>query len=103
GNLANAPAQPPPVTNQLGTADTVLKIPNYTSSASTNDIYQCFVLPLRLTNGKYISAAEIVPGNNSIVHHVLLYQDTTVGHAAQQLDNASPGPEIGRASCRERV
>jgi len=91
GNLASAPPQPPPVTNQLGTADTVLKIPNYTSTASTNDIYQCFVLPLRLANGKYISAAEIVPGNNSIVHHVLLYQDTTAGHAAQQLDNASPG------------
>ncbi len=92
GNLANAPAPPPPLSNQLGTPDTVLKIPNYTSNATTNDVYQCFVLPLRLPVGKYISAAEIVPGNSSIVHHVLLYQDTTTTHQAQQLDNASAGP-----------
>jgi hypothetical protein len=92
GNLANAPSPPPPLTNQLGTPDTVLKMPTYISTASASDIYQCFVLPLRLPNGKYISAAEIVPGNSSIVHHVLLYQDTTSVHAAQQLDNASPGP-----------
>jgi hypothetical protein len=92
GNLANAPSPPPPLTNQLGTPDTVLKMPTYISTASASDIYQCFVLPLRLPNGKYISAAEIVPGNSSIVHHVLLYQDTTSAHAAQQLDNASPGP-----------
>jgi len=92
GNITNAPAPPPPLTNQLGMADTVLKMPLYTSTASASDVYQCFVLPLRLSNGKYISAAEIIPGNSSIVHHVLLYQDTTSGHAAQQLDNSSPGP-----------
>ncbi|HEX4875044.1 MAG TPA: T9SS type A sorting domain-containing protein [Chitinophagaceae bacterium] len=92
GNLANAPAPPGPVTNALGTPDTVLKMPNYNSTAGSSDVYQCFVLPLRLASGKYISAAEIIPGNSSIVHHVLLYQDTTANHAAQQLDNATPGP-----------
>jgi len=92
GNLANAPAPPPPVTNQLGTPDTVLKMPAYTSTADTKDIYQCFVLPLRLPAGKYISAAEIVPGNSSIVHHVLLYQDTTASHQAQKLDNSNSEP-----------
>lgn len=92
GNLANAPPPPPPPVNALGTPDTTLKIPNYTSTASGNDVYQCFALPLRLPSGKFLSAAEVVPGNSSIVHHVLLYQDTTSNHAAQQLDNASPGP-----------
>ncbi|MBC7873024.1 MAG: T9SS type A sorting domain-containing protein [Ferruginibacter sp.] len=92
GNLGNAPPPPPPVTNSLGIPDTVLKIPNYTSTAATADVYQCFVLPLRLNNGRYVSAVEVVPGNSSIVHHVLVYQDTTANHAAQILDNASPGP-----------
>ncbi len=92
GNLANAPPPPPPVTNALGTPDTVLRMPNYTSTAVTSDVYQCFVLPLRLSSGKFLSAAEVVPGSPTIVHHVLLYQDTTANHAAQLLDNASPGP-----------
>jgi hypothetical protein len=92
GNIANAPTPPPPVTNSLGTADVVLKIPNYTSTAATSDIYQCFVLPLRLAADKFVSAIEVVPGNSAIVHHVLVYQDTSANHAAQLLDNASPGP-----------
>ncbi len=45
GNIVNAPPVPPAVTNGLGTPDTVLRIPNYTSTASSADIYQCFVLP----------------------------------------------------------
>lgn len=92
GNIANAPTPPPPVTSTLGNPDTVLKMPNYTSAAVSGDIYQCFVLPLRLSSGKFVSAIEVTPGNSSIVHHVLVYQDTTANHAAQILDNASPGP-----------
>lgn len=92
GNIANAPTPPPPVTSTLGNPDTVLKMPNYTSAAVSGDIYQCFVLPLRLNSGKFVSAIEVAPGNSSIVHHVLVYQDTTANHAAQILDNASPGP-----------
>lgn len=92
GNLANAPAAPPPVTNGLGNYDAQLKIPDYTSAAGSADIYQCFVLPLRLPAEKFVSAIEVIPGNQSIVHHVLVFQDTTANHAAQILDNASPGP-----------
>ncbi len=92
GNLSNAPPPPPAPVSTLGIPDTVLKMPDYISTAATGDVYQCFVLPLRLSNGRFISAAEVVPGNSSIVHHVLLYQDTTANHAAQLLDNAYPGP-----------
>lgn len=92
GNLANAPAPPPPVTNGLGSFDVEMRIPNYTSTAAGSDIYQCFVLPLRLATDKFVSAIEVIPGNQSIVHHVLVFQDTTFNHAAQILDNASPGP-----------
>lgn len=92
GNIGNAPAPPAAPVNALGTPDTELRMPDYTSTASNGDIYQCFVLPLRLSTGKFVSAMEVVPGNNSIVHHVLVFQDTSANHAAQLLDNASPGP-----------
>lgn len=92
GNLSNAPPPPPPPTNALGTPDTILRMPNYTSAAGSSDLYRAFVLPLRLPAGKFVSAMEVVPGNSAIVHHVLVFQDTTANHAAQQLDNASPGP-----------
>lgn len=92
GNLANAPPAPPAPTNSLGVPDKSLRMENFTSTAATADVYQCFVLPLRLPIDQFVSAIEVIPGDPSIVHHVLVFQDTTANHAAQQLDNASPGP-----------
>lgn len=92
GNLANAPT-PPVYTNGsvLGTPDLTLTIPTYTvPSNQSKDIYQCFTIPSGLLQDKFITGIEIVPGNPSIVHHVLVYQDTS-GICAQ-LDAASPGP-----------
>lgn len=92
GNLSLAP--PAPVFNGNavlpGTPSLSVKIPNYTSTASTDDVYQCFVIPSGQLADKYISAFEAIPGNRAIVHHVLVYADTTGTCAA--LDAASPGP-----------
>ncbi|RYZ53777.1 MAG: hypothetical protein EOP49_06600, partial [Sphingobacteriales bacterium] len=73
-----------------GTPDLVTKIPTYTSAASTGDIYQCFVVPSGIGAEKFIAAFEALPGNRPLVHHVLVYADTT-GTCAQ-LDAAAPGP-----------
>jgi hypothetical protein len=84
---------PPVYTNgsALGTPDFSQPIQTYTvPSNQTSDIYQCFVIPSGLTQDEFMTAMEIIPGNPSIVHHVLVYQDTT-GTAAQ-LDANSPGP-----------
>ena len=92
GNPALAP--PTPVystTGQIpGTPDLVVKIPTYTSTAATGDVYQCFVIPSGLTADKYISAFEAVPGNPACVHHVLVYSDTTGGCAALQAASTTP-------------
>jgi mono/diheme cytochrome c family protein len=92
GDLATAP--PPPVFNingdLPGNADLTVQIPAFTSTASTSDVYQCFVIPSGLLTDKFITAFEAVPGNRSMVHHVLVYADTT-GTCAS-LDAASPGP-----------
>ena len=77
GNPALTP--PPPVYpkgSSLGIPHLGLKIPTYTSTASTIDVYQCFVIPTGTTQAKYIKAMEVIPGNRSIVHHVLVYIDT---------------------------
>ncbi|MBA3829154.1 MAG: T9SS type A sorting domain-containing protein [Taibaiella sp.] len=73
-----------------GTPDLIAKIPAYTSTASTNDVYQCFVLPSGTTVDKYITAFEAVPGNRGIVHHVLVFADTT--GICRHLDSLTPEP-----------
>jgi len=92
GNLSLAPPQPVFSTagDLPGTADLTVRIPTYTSPAATSDMYRCFVLPTNQTADQYITAFEAIPGNRSIVHHVLVYADTTGQSTA--LDAADPGP-----------
>lgn len=73
-----------------GTPDLEVKIPTYTSTATGSDVYQCFVIPSGVAADKYITAFEAIPGNRTIVHHVLVYADTT-GKCAQ-LDAATSEP-----------
>jgi mono/diheme cytochrome c family protein len=74
----------------IGTPNKIVKIPVYTSPATTGDMYRCFVVPSGVNVSKYITAFEAIPGNRGIVHHVLVYADTT-GQCAQ-LDAQDPGP-----------
>lgn len=96
GNPAEAPS--PPVfidgTQLSTTPNATYQIPTYTSTATTSDVYQCFVLPSGLWTQHHITALEVVPGNRSIVHHVLVFQDST--GSCRALDNATP--EIGYAN-----
>jgi len=87
-------APPPPVFSSNGdlpgTPSLSVQIPTYTSTALGTDLYQCFVVPSGMLVDKFITAFEAIPGNRGIVHHVLVYADTT-GICAQ-LDANSPGP-----------
>lgn len=76
GNPAIAPPQPS-YNNEsiLSNPDLILKMPQYTSTASSEDEYVCFTLPTGLINDKKIKAIEIVPGNPQIVHHTLAFVD----------------------------
>ena len=60
-----------------GTPDQIVQIPTFTSNAYTQDSYVCFAVPSNLTQDMYLRAYEIVPGNVSIVHHVVVNVDTT--------------------------
>ncbi len=88
GNVAFAP--PPPSYSasgsQLSQIDFAGGIGNFTNTATLDD-YRCFLIPTHFAADQYISEIEIVPGNRSIVHHVLIYTDTDT-NALIALDNA---------------
>ena len=92
GNSAQAPPQPTfSTTGDLpGVPDLVVKMPPYVSTASTDDVYRCFVLNTGLSVDRWISAFEAIPGNRGIVHHVLVFADTT--GVSTMLDAQDPGP-----------
>ncbi|MCE2712908.1 MAG: hypothetical protein LW688_10270, partial [Cryomorphaceae bacterium] len=77
GNLNYAP--PLPVYSngtQLGTPNISLTIPTYTVTSSS-DVYRNFELAVGNSTATYATAIEILPGNPEIVHHVLVFQDST--------------------------
>jgi hypothetical protein len=77
GNFNFAPPLPVFSTGtQLGTPNISLTIPNYTV-ASTNDVYRNFELPVGNASATNATAIEVLPGNPAIVHHVLVFQDST--------------------------
>jgi hypothetical protein len=63
---------------------------DFTIPSSTQDLYRCFVLQIDNPTNRFITGMEIIPGNSNMVHHVLVFQDTT--GQAQQLDAQDPSP-----------
>ena len=85
GDTTLAPPAPTFSQYQLyGTPNLTLTIPVFTSNASTDDAYNCFSLPTGLAQDRWLRAYEIVPGNSSIVHHVIVNVDT-VGNTTNDL------------------
>lgn len=90
------PSKTPPVPifpsgSQLGTPDLLLKMAEeFTVKADFKDEYRNFVIPFNFTSDKNLSAVEFRPGNPAVVHHVLMWIDTT--GAARKKDAADPLP-----------
>lgn len=91
GNPANEPPLPPNNNNsQLSEPPAgSYKIPTYTIT-SNQDVYRAFVVNSQLTQNKAITEIEFKPGNKRIVHHILLFFDTS--GICQGLDDADPLP-----------
>ncbi|MCA0236619.1 MAG: hypothetical protein LCH81_09575 [Bacteroidetes bacterium] len=88
GDLAQAP--PDPVFSQgssVGEPDHILTTPFFTVAA-TEDEYRCFVIPNGLSQAAYLRGLEAIPGNHQMVHHILIYEDTT--GQAEVLDSQTP-------------
>jgi len=52
------------------------------------DLYQCFVIPIPFLPERYVRAIDIQPGNSRVVHHALLFEDTT-SEARRRAGNGS--------------
>ena len=74
----------------LGDPDKVVKMTEPFTPLRGRDTYRCFVIDPQLTEDKYVSAVDVLPGNRKSVHHVILYLDSS--GKAEQLDAADEGP-----------
>lgn len=79
GDSTRAPS--PPViteTREIPDPDLSVRLPDYIIPDLTElDLYRCFVIPTDEPEDRFITGIEIIPGNRSVVHHVILFQDTT--------------------------
>jgi hypothetical protein len=98
GDPARVPAPPEfPGGWTLGTPDLVVSMDQaYPVPADGPDIYRNFVLPLHLTEKKWVTAVEIRPSAPTVVHHVLYFLDSSGNAAKQNGTDGKPGfPGMG--------
>lgn len=90
GNPALEPPLPEfPSGSQIGMPDLVLSFSQaHKVKGNNKDEYRYFVLPTGLTEDKDLIALEMRPGNTSVVHHTLFWEDTT--GRARAADEATP-------------
>jgi hypothetical protein len=77
---------------QLGKPDLVVTMDRaYEVPATGRDIYRNFVLPLNLTEDKWVTAIELRPSARKVVHHVLYFLDTSGRARARDGQGGQPG------------
>jgi len=66
---------------QLGKPDLIVELPEPMDvPADGPDVYECFVVPMNATQNRYIRAVEFRPSNRRVVHHALLFADSSHIH-----------------------
>ncbi|HEU4390273.1 MAG TPA: cytochrome c, partial [Blastocatellia bacterium] len=76
----------------IGKPDAIFKLPQpYTVPATGVVEYKYFTVPTNLTEDKWVTAAEIRPGERGVVHHVIVF----VGNMSEQrlLVGYAPGEQ----------
>jgi hypothetical protein len=90
GNLNEAPPLPNFQNgSQLTSVDIVLETPQFTVFQE-EDIYRAFAIPTGVSVDKFFNEVEFIPGNNAIIHHIVVYTDPTNEPVLK--DQADPGP-----------
>ena len=63
---------------QLGVPDLVVKVPQpYVLAAEGKDVYRNLVIPIPVSERKYVKGVEFLPGNWKVVHHAFINVDST--------------------------
>ena len=77
---------------QSGKPDMVVGMDGeYTLKAEGRDVYRNFVLPIPTTKARYVRTLEFRPGNAGIVHHALIYVDSSRESRRRQSSSSSAG------------
>jgi len=79
GNPAATP-KPPAFADgwQLGKPDIEAQMPaTFNVPAEGQDLYRCFAVPIAASADRWVSAIDMRPGSPKVVHHAILFQDTT--------------------------
>ncbi|HLP33388.1 MAG TPA: T9SS type A sorting domain-containing protein [Bacteroidia bacterium] len=91
GDANNVPTPPTYSSGyQIINPDFVGQIPTYTVS-SNNDVYRMFVIPVNNSTQQTIQSIEVYPGNREIVHHALVFQDTSLIPLTSDQNDSLPG------------
>ncbi len=79
GNPKDVPPIPPLKDGwQLGQPDLILRMPApFEVRGSHSDVFQCFVIPIPITNDQFVSGFEFHPGNARILHHSIFFLDSS--------------------------
>lgn len=79
GDTKNKPVPPHfPEGWQAGEPDQIVSMTNpYSVAADGPDDFRCFVLPLNLDRDVHVSGFEFRPGNKRVVHHAIIYVDSS--------------------------
>lgn len=79
GDVRKEPGDPKYFTGEwrLGKPDLVVapEEPYEISAGGDLDLYRRFIIPTNFSETKWIKAADVVPGNKAVVHHVIIYLD----------------------------
>lgn len=93
GDMAQAPQAPSfeagPVIKE---PDLQLEVPRYVVPDLPDvDLYRCFIFDHGLDRDRYIKEFEIIPSDPSLVHHVIIFQDTSGIADSLDADDSDPG------------
>src|SRR5207245_1075967 len=97
GALEGSAADLPPLPQwtegwQLGAPDLVVKVPQpYTLGAEGKDVYHNLVVPVPVSDRKYVKGVEFQPGNAKVVHHAFVTVDSTRLSRARAAKETPPG------------
>lgn len=90
GNPADAPQSPVYASNEeITDPDFQIRLPAFEiPDLPELDLYRCFLIPTDENEDRFITGIEIIPGNREVVHHVILFQDTS--GIPEMLDSEDP-------------
>jgi tetratricopeptide (TPR) repeat protein len=92
GDAADLPPRPPALAGwQLGPPDLIVELPEpFVLPATAVDVFRSFVLPLPVTETRYVRAVDLQPGNPRVVHHAVMQIDRT--RSSREMDAKDDGP-----------